>query len=195
MGLRPAGDRRKRRALRARAVAVSGRREQPGPRVGSGGRHAALRRAGRGGAPVGRRRERVRGLRRLLGRGPPRARAPVDRRGDPLGRRAGNELRSPDALRGTARRADPEHGAVDRAPPLHELGHRGGHERGQARAGVHRPVADRALRGLLPRPLRRAPHRVGLGGGDARTPRKRGRAGGRHRGYRRGSLQRPRRRR
>ena len=61
-------------------------------------------------------------------------------------------------------------GAVDRAGPARLLGYRGGDERRPPRSRGHRPRPHPEVRGLLPRPRRRAARRRGLGRRHARHP-------------------------
>ena len=86
----------------------------------------------------------------------------------PGGRRRGGgagpsrlRVRRPDRDRGRARRGDPATRPIDRAPALHQLGHRGDDVRHPGGAGVHRPAAHRQVRALLPRHARRGHGRHG----------------------------------
>ena len=68
----------------------------------------------------------------------------------------GTTLRRADRARGRARRGDRRRGAVGRDGAPRLLRHRGGDERGPARARLHPPRPHPQVRGLLPRPRRRA---------------------------------------
>ena len=151
--------------VRGSAAPPPGRGEQPRAGLQGRGRDAPLYRA-RGGEPhLGRGRQRVRGLRRLLG--------PPDRRPRPPGGGAGgaprggarHQLRRPHRGRGAPRGPGQGGRPLDRAGALRQLRHRGHHERHPRRPGVHRAGGGDQVRRGLPRARRRPP-----GAGRLRSP-------------------------
>ena len=172
-------------AVRARPGGDPRRGQLAGPVVPIGRRPSLLRGPRRGGVRLGRRREPASRLRPVLRGLHPRPRPSGRGRCGERRGLAGDDLRRPHRGGGAAGRGHlcAGRGVPTGAPGL--LGHRSGHERGAGGAGLHRPVPDREVRRLLPRPLRRPAGRRWQRGGHPRPPRLgRGasRRGGRHGG-------------
>ncbi len=121
-----------------------------------------------------------------------RARAAGARRRARAGRPARRELRRPYRPGGGARGAGPPPGAVDRAGPVRELGHRGNDERGPTGAGRHGTGSDHQVRRLLPRTCGRFPGAGRLGRDHPRSADQPRRAQGNGGGHPHRALQRPR---
>ena len=143
-------------AVRPRPRADPRRREFARARLPRRRRHAALRAARAGRLLLGRQRQPLHRLHRLLGPDDPGPRPSARARGGAAGGARRLLLRRAD-------RARDRTGRGDRAPPAlrgdgaaGELGHRGGDERDPAGARRHRPQPHHQVRGLLPRPCRRA---------------------------------------
>ena len=105
------------------------------------------------------RRQPLRRLRAVVGRVDPRARAPAVVEAVQRAAARRHVVRRADAARGRARRGDLRARAVGREGAARVVGHRGGDDRGAARARRDRPRQDREVRGLLPRPRRRVARR------------------------------------
>ena len=103
--------------------------------------------------------------------------APGGRRGGAAGRGRGHVVRRADAARGRARRGDLRARPVGREGAARVVGHRSGDDRGAPRARRDRPREDREVRGLLPRP----PRRAARAGRQRRRDARAARFGGRHR--------------
>ena len=139
-----------------------------------------LHHAGRGRAHLGCRRRRAPRLQRQLHEPDPGPRAPLGRRGRHRAGDARHVLPRAERARGQAGGAPdpahPEHGGG----PLHQLRHRGDHERGARRARLHGPRQARQVRRRLPRHARlgagerlAGPGHVGLAQAAARPSRRR----------------------
>ena len=126
---------------------------------------------GKGAHGLGRRRQRLHRLPRLLGPADRRPRPPWRGRRDSGGRSTRHQLRRP--VRGragagqTGQASVPEH----RPGALRQLRHRGDHERAAPRARLHRPRHDPQVRRRLPRPRRRPAGPGRLGPADLRPTR------------------------
>ena len=182
-----------RRAVRARPARHPRRRQLAGARLPRRRRHAALHPARPGRLHVGRRRPALHRLHRLLGPDDPGPRPPGRAGGGAEGRARRLELRRAHRARDRAGRRDHRAGAQRRAGAAGQQRHRGRHERAAPGARRHRPQQDHQVRGLLPRPCRRAAGQGRLGPGDLRLPdqrRRAGRGGAAHAGAR---IQQPRR--
>ena len=100
-----------------------------------------------------------------------RARRPGERGRDASRpRSAAPRFGAPTEARGRARGRDRRRGAVGRAGAPRLVGHRGGDERAPARPRLHAARPGAQVRGLLPRPRRRAAGERRLRAGDARHP-------------------------
>ena len=163
-------------ALFSKALAAPAwRRQLAGARLQGGGRHAALHRARRRRARVGRRRQRAPRLRRRLGPDDPRPSSSGRRR---RGRETADlriRVRRTDRARGRDGSRCRSGDAVDRDGALRELGHRGDDGGAAPRARGHESHARREVRRLLSRSRRQLPGEGGLGRGDLRHTRQPGR--------------------
>ena len=130
----------------------------------------------------------------VLGAARLRPRRPRDRGGRAGGGRRRDDLRHADRARGRARRGDRGRGAVGGEGAAGLVGHGGGHERDPAGARRDPPRPHPQVRGLLPRPRRRAARRGRLRPRHARAAVQPGRASRRGRRHDRHRLQRRRRR-
>ena len=148
----------------------SGRSEFAGAGVSLGGGHAALHPARAGRVSVGRERHALHRLRRRLGAGDRRARAPEDRGSGAAGGRRRTLLRRPHGAGSGDGRAAHGAAAVARAGAAGELGHRGHDERHSPGARLHGARLHRQVRGVLPRSRRRAARQGGLRRPHVRAP-------------------------
>ena len=123
-----------------------------------------------------------------------RPRRPGDARGSPRGGRPRHDVRRADRGRGRARRRDRRRRPLDRDGASRRLWHGGVDERAAPRSRGNPPRSRDQVRGLLPRPRRRAARERGLGRDDARHPFDARGAGRRHRRHDRLRVQRRRRR-
>ncbi len=103
---------------------------------------------------LGRRRQALHRLCRLVGPGHRRPRPPGGGQGRPGSGRERPFLRRADRGRNRNRRGNLPPGAVDRAGAPGVVRHRSDHERPAPGARRHRPRHDRQIRRLLPRPRR-----------------------------------------
>ena len=154
--------------LRARPARHPGRRQFAGARVPRRRRHATLHRPGRGRLHGRRRGQALHRLHRLVGPDDPRP-PPSRRRGSgpPRGRR-GSLVRGTDRARDRAGRGDPSPCAEHGAGPSRQLRNGSGDERAAPRPRRDRAQRHRQVRGLLPRPCRRAARQGRLGPGHVR---------------------------
>ena len=133
---------------------------------------------GDGAVHLRRRRQALPRLHRLVGADDPRPPPPGGAGGGARGGRRRPLVRRADRARGRARRGDPRARAEHGAGAPGQLGHRSGDERAAPGARRDRAQRDRQVRGLLPRPRRRAARQGRLGPGDLRPSDQRRRAGG-----------------
>ena len=143
--------------VRARAQArIPGGVNSPVRAFGAVGGHPFFVARGERRVHRGHRRQPVPRLRAVLGGVDPRSCRPGDRRGRAAGRGRGHVVRRADARRGRAGRSDLRSGRRGREGAAGLVGHRSGDDRRAPRRGATGRDQDREVRGLLPRPPRRA---------------------------------------
>ena len=146
--------RTKPRAIPAGNAAHAGRREQPGAGVRRRGRRADCRRARCGRVSVGRRRQPVHRLRRLVGAAHLGPRASGRGGSGGAGGPPRHELWCTDRSRERAGRVDHRGRAEHRESAARELRHRSHDERDSPGPRLHGPRRDREVRRQLPRARR-----------------------------------------